>query len=131
MAEDQQQNGDNPLLESLKNDLHIYAETIREVANEIMANEISNYPIFVAYQDEIHLGKPIISRDLFGTNWNVNASLLEEFVSKGIVQQKKVDEFRDVYKDPQKYICFFVITKKEGSFVFAPYPEEQSNGQSN
>ncbi len=135
MAEaDQQNEGNNqsnPVLESLQNDARIYGETIKEVANEIMSNEISNYPIFVAYQEEVDIGKPFISRDLYGTNWHINASMLEEFVKKGIVKQEKVDEFRNVYKDPQQYICFFVVTKEQGSFVFAPYPEEVTNANPN
>lgn len=127
MADAQQQNDGNPVLEALQNDVRIYADTIKEIANEIMSNEISNYPVFIAYQDQVELGKPIISRDLYGTNWHINASMLEELVKREIVKREKVDEFRNVYKDPQHYICFFVITQQEGSFVFVPYPEEKAN----
>ena len=111
---------DSPL-KSLEADLKIYAESMREVAIEIMVEGISLYPIFIAHQHEVKLGEVILDRIELNTNWTINASTLEEFVEIGIIKKQLQDKFLKTYKKPEDYMCIFVVTPEGANFVFYPY----------
>ena len=53
-------------------------------------------------------------------SWSVNASSLEEFVTKQLVLADKVDDFKSVYKDPTAFLCLFIVDKSGATFVFIP-----------
>lgn len=108
-------------LKSLELDLKFYNESIKEVAVEIVSEGISAYPIFVAHQHELSLGEPILDKDELNTSWSVHASTIEEFVEKGIIQPDKKDRFIKQYKDPNAFMCVFVIVPEGANFVFFPY----------
>lgn len=108
-------------LKSLENDLKLYNASIREVAIEIMSEGISSHPIFVAHQHEVKLGEPILDKDELNTNWTINASTIEEFTEKGLIQAGKVEKFRKQFKDPFQSMCIFVIVPEGANFVFYPY----------
>jgi hypothetical protein len=108
-------------LKSLEADLKIYAESMKEVAIEIMVEGISLYPIFIAHQHEVKLGEVILDRDELNTTWTINASTLEEFVEIGIIKKQLQDKFLKTYKKPEDYMCIFVVTPEGANFVFYPY----------
>ncbi len=108
-------------LKSLELDLKFYNESIKEIAVEIVAEGISQHPIFVAHQHELSLGEPILDKDELNTSWSVHASTMEEFVEKGIIQPDKKDRFIKQYKDPNAFMCVFVIVPEGANFVFFPY----------
>ena len=81
--------------------------------------EVSKYPIFVIHQHEVEIGIPLAENLEYGT-WNVHASSLEEFVCKQIIQEEKVDSFREVFKDPLAYFCLFVLSELGANFIFLP-----------
>lgn len=109
------------LLESLKKDLEFYNDSIKEVALEILDNDISKFPIFIAHQADIQLGEPLLDRNVYGTFWNIRVSIVQEFIKKKLINPKKSEDFRAVYKDPRKYMCVFLISEKGGNFIFHPY----------
>ena len=109
------------ILKSLEKDIRFYNDSIKEVAFEILDNKVSDYPIFVAHQNIIELGEMILNREDFDKDWSINASILEEFVEKGLVLKDKSFEFKQVYKDPQKNICIFLVTEELANFIFIPY----------
>ena len=108
-------------LKSLELDLKFYNESIKEIAVEIVAEGISQHPIFVAHQHELSLGEPILDKDELNTSWSVHASTIEEFVEKGIIQPDKKDRFIKQYKDSNAFMCVFVIVPEGANFVFFPY----------
>lgn len=108
-------------LKSLELDLKFYSESIKEVAQEIISEGISTFPIFVAHQHEIRLGEPILDREELNTSWSIHASTLEEFSEKGLVQADKKDRFEKQFKDPYKFMCVFVVVPEGANFVFYPY----------
>ncbi len=111
---------DSPLL-SLERDLKFFGESIREVATEIRVEGISEFPIFIAHQHELALGELILDRHDLNTNWSIHASTLEEFVERGVIKKELKQRFIDTYKDPDKFICVFVVTPEGANFVFVPY----------
>ncbi len=111
---------DSPLL-SLKKDLELYKESIKEVAIEIMVEGLSAYPIFVAHQLDITLGELILDRKDLGTSWSIHASTLEEFIERGIVKKNKKEAFLKSYKDASDFACLFVVVPEGANFVYFPY----------
>jgi hypothetical protein len=108
-------------LKSLEGDLKVYNESIKEVAIEIMSEGISSYPIFVAHQHEVKLGELILDKDELNMSWTIQASTLEEFVERGIIHPEKKDKFIKQFKDPNEFMCLFVIVPEGANFIFFPY----------
>lgn len=108
-------------LKSLETDLKFYNESVKEVAIEIMVEDISEFPIFVAHQHEVKLGEPILDRNELNTGWSIHASTIEEFTEKGLIQPDKKERFIKQYKDPYQFMCVFVIVPEGANFIFFPY----------
>lgn len=113
-------------LKSLQADLDFYSESLKEIATEVIREGVSEYPIFLAHQHELNLGELIIDRTELGTQWTVHASTLEEFVEKGVIKQDKQEHFKRNFKDPEQFMCVFVVVPEGANFVFYPY---QPKGQ--
>lgn len=122
-GEQKKEKKQSPLV-SLEKDLSFYAESIKEVAVEIMVEGISATPIFVAHQHEVKLGEMILNREELNTNWTIQASTLEEFVEKGIIKPDKKEHFLKNYKKPQDFMCVFVIVPEGANFIFYPYSKK-------
>ena len=52
--------------------------------------------------------------------WSVNASTLEEFVTKNLVFEEKVKDFMSTYKNPETHLCLFVLSELGAQFIFIP-----------
>lgn len=111
---------ESPLV-SLEKDLELYSDSIKEVAIDIMMEGISTHPIFIAHQHIVNIGELILNRDDLNTNWTIQASTLEEFVEKGIINPEKKPLFLKSYKKPEDYMCVFVIVPEGANFIYYPY----------
>ncbi|SMC79603.1 hypothetical protein [Pedobacter africanus] len=114
----------SPLI-SLEKDLGLYADSIKEVAVEIMVEGISANPIFVAHQHTVSIGEMILDRSELNTEWTIQASTLEEFIEKGIINPEKKALFLKSYKRPEDYMCVFVIVPEGANFIYYPYKAKQ------
>lgn len=108
-------------LKSLEADLKLYSDSIKEVATEILSEGLSEYPIFVAHQHEVALGELILDKNELNTAWSIQASMLEEFIQKGVIHREKQERFIKQYKNPNEFMCLFVIVPEGANFVFYPY----------
>lgn len=113
------------LLTNLKQNLAIYKESIKEVAEEILDNKVSKYPVFVASRERVPIGKMIIDKEELALDWNIFASTLEEFLKKQIISNQKLDFFRQQFKNPREYICLFTIIGNHAGFIYVPYDHEE------
>jgi hypothetical protein len=113
----------SPLV-SLETDLKFFNESIKEVAIEIMVEGLSQYPIFLAHQHELKLGEVILDRHELNSEWSIHASTLEEFMERGVIKKELKQRFIDTYKNPNKYMCVFVVVPEGGNFVFFPYQKD-------
>ena len=111
---------DSPLL-SLERDLKFFNESIHEVAIEIMLEGLSSYPIFVAHQHELKLGELILDRHDLNSDWSIHASTIEEFTERGIIKPELKDRFINSYKNPNDFMCVFVVVPEGANFVYVPY----------
>ena len=111
---------DSPLV-SLERDLKFFNESIREVAVEIMVEGLSAQPIFIAHQHELKLGEVILDRNELNTEWSIHASTIEEFVERGIIKPELKERFLNTYKNPNDFMCLFVVVPEGANFVYYPY----------
>ena len=118
--ESQQPAPDSPLL-GLERELKIFKESIHEVAVEIMMEGLSTYPIFIAHQHELKLGEVILDRNDLNTDWSIHASTLEEFEERGVIKPELKDRFINSYKNPNDFMCVFVVVPEGANFVYFPY----------
>jgi hypothetical protein len=109
------------LLSNLDQNLKIYKESIREIADEILQAEVSKYPIFVASRDAISIGRMVIDKEELALEWSIYASTLEEFVRRGIVKEDKLSDFRKAWKNPEHFFCIFAVLDQTASFIYVPY----------
>ena len=118
---------ENPALEAIRNDIRIIGPTMRAFSMHVIEEEISEYPVYVAYQDMVSLGKPFLSKENDHLNWHYNVSILEEFVKRGVVDKDKLDDFLETFGDPEERACIFVVLPEQGGFVFVPYELEEED----
>lgn len=105
----------------LQQDLQPYQVTLSQAADVILDQDVSRYPIFVVHQlDELEIGILLLQRQAPALDWSVHASTLEELATKRLIQPEKVDAFRSIYKNPQVFLCLFVLTPTNPTFVFMP-----------
>lgn len=115
-----EQQSKSPLV-SLEKDLELYADSIKEIAMEIIVEGISENPIFIAHQHTVSIGEVILDRKELNTEWTIQASTFEEFVEKGIITPEKKVLFLKSYKKPEDFMCVFVIVPEGANFIYYPY----------
>jgi len=104
----------------LQMELDVFRKMMSQAADVIRDKDVSDFPIFVAHQQEMEIGMLIHDANEKGGKWSVHASTIEEFVSRQIVFGEKVDEFKKNYKDPDSYVCVFILSTLGAQFVFLP-----------
>ena len=108
---------------NLQNSLSPLMPVLGKVADTVLGEGVSSYPIFVVFQgaQEIGLGLPLVQAEEGGQqNWTIHISTLEEMVSRQIVGMDRVDRFRQVFKDPTGHLCMLVWDQGEARFIFLP-----------
>ncbi len=120
-----EENFNEEFLLQLGEDLNTCREYLRQVSNAMRKGEVSKYPIFVAHQDDVDLGVPIIHKSEMDLNWNFSASHLEDFVNRKIILDSKAPEFINAYRDPAVFMCIFLIDNEKGHFIFIPYENRE------
>jgi L-cysteine desulfidase len=123
LNENNEQKKQSPLV-SLELDLKYFNESIREIAIEIMVEGLSKYPIFIAHQHDLKLGELILDRHDLNSEWSIHASTLEEFMERGVIKKELEQRFIDTYKNPNNYMCVFVVVPEGANFVFFPYVKD-------
>ncbi len=110
------------LLDSLREDIIVYGDYLKEISEACRQEKISDFPIFIAHQEPtISLGKPIILRENSQTSWSINASHLQDFVNRNLIDHEKELNFTQIYKNPDQFVCVFVLTPEFSNFIFCPY----------
>ncbi len=106
--------------ELLEKELKPYKNLLGKAADSIMDENVSSYPIFVFHNGQAEIGIPLLKEDVRVGEWLINASTLEEFVARQIIETDKLDDFKNIYKNPKEHICMFFIDKLGATFAFMP-----------
>lgn len=102
----------------LQEELKRLTPALVQARDIIRDQDVSNYPIFIAHQSDIHMGIPVIDKEETGDLWNVNASTLEEFVTKNVVKEDHIEKFREVYNSKNNHVCVFVLSELGADFIY-------------
>ncbi len=108
-------------LKLLEKDLAFYQEAIKEVSDDIIKNQFSEYPIFVAAIFDYELGELILDAKELSRVFNIYATYLEELEKKNIIPSSKVTFFKNAYKDANTNACILFISNEKQQFIFYPY----------
>ena len=100
------------------------SDHIKEASYQIRIQGFSDFPIFIISKNAIPIGQILFSKDEIGTIWNYYVTYVDEFVQRKIIEQQKLDLFKETYKDPDEYCCLFVVDGEFTKFIFIPYPED-------
>ena len=111
-------------LGTITKDFVLVSETLKESSYQIRKRGFSDYPIFPISKTELPIGQLLIGRMEMATNWNYYVTYLDEFVQRKIVDPTKIDDFHQVYKNPDEFCCLFVVDNDFTKFMFIPYPED-------
>ena len=103
----------------LEEELSPFKNLMNDAQEKILDQEVTKYPIFVIHQHELEIGIPLLDESA-KSKWQIQASTLEEFASKQIIEQNKIDSFRTIYKSPEKFFCLFVLSELGAKFIFLP-----------
>ena len=123
MENDPELNG--KYLGTITKDFAVVADSLKEASYQIRKRGFSEYPIFaIAKYDEIPIGQVLVDKNEVASTWNYNASYLDEFVQRGIVDPDKEDAFKKAYRDPDEFCCLFVADGAFTRFLYIPYPED-------
>jgi hypothetical protein len=94
---------------------------LREASRTIIDQDVSLYPIFIFHATDLELGIELAKAENVSGNWSVNASTLEEFVAKRLIEDARIDSFKDTFKDPDEFFCLFVVADEQSAqFIFVP-----------
>ena len=107
------------VLLGLEESLMMYSKMLRQAAETILDQDVSNYPIFVVHQGDIDIGLPLVTHGQLPDGWMINASILEEFAAKQLIGAEKINDFRELYRSHKNDLCLFVLDKGEAKFVFS------------
>ncbi len=118
---------ENPALEAIRSDIRIIGSMMRAFSLHVIEEEISQFPVYVAFQDAVSIGKSFLTKENDHLNWHYNVSILEEFVKRGVVEKDKLEDFIDTFGDPEERACIFVVLPEQGGFVFVPYELEDED----
>lgn len=113
------------LLDILAEDLDFYSPMIKEVAVDMMKENFTQYPVFVAHQHEVKLGEPILLREDYAREFSIHATTLEELVEIKLILPERENDFKLNYKSPKEFMCILLFAPSEARFVYVPYKQKK------
>lgn len=113
------------ILKQIEREIRQHVPGLCKAADAVLDQEVSKYPIFIVHQGELELGVSVITREK--GSWSINLSILEEFAAKQIIPTENIDNFREVYKDPETHLCLFIISEIGANFIFIPREDVNAN----
>jgi hypothetical protein len=108
-------------LNALKADIDFYSESIKEVANDMVKEGFTKFPVFIASEHEVKIGELILARVDFARDNDIYASTLAEMVDRKVVDIAKQEDFKLNYKSYKTYCCILWLTPNSAQFVNIPY----------
>jgi hypothetical protein len=108
-------------LEELKSQLKGLTAELKEVSHDIREAKFSEYPIFVAHQENARIGELLFDRAEYGFPYSINATTIERLLELNIIQEDRLQEFKKAYGDAQKNYCVLWLKGEFTRFVFMPF----------
>jgi hypothetical protein len=118
---------DIKLMGQISEDFAKVSDLLKEAAYQIRQKGFSSFPVFGVSPSALPLGIRLVGTgELNDNRHHYHASMLEEFIQRGIVAEDGIEAFKANYKNVEEFCCLFFVQADFAGFVFIPYPEEES-----
>ena len=107
-------------LKKLESDLQKLKEAIEEVHTDMIKEEFTKYPIFIAHQGDIDIGELVFDSEEYETSYSINVATAENLLELGILNKEKMPAFKEAYKDTSIQTCILWIHGAGIRFIFFP-----------
>lgn len=108
-------------LTTLEAQLNEINEMLKEVSDEIIQGGFSEYPIFVAHQEDAKIGELIIDRSEFDFPFSINATVMERLIELNILTDDRKDQFIKAFGDTKNNMCILWLFGQHSQFIFMPF----------
>ena len=108
-------------LTTLESQLNEINEMLKEVSDDIIQGGFSEYPIFVAHQEDAKIGELIIDRSEFDFPFSINATVMERLIELNILTDYRKDQFIKAFGDTSKNMCILWLFGQHSQFIFMPF----------
>lgn len=109
-------------IREFQNEYPRFRNLLNDAQEIILDSAVSDFPVFVFSRGLPELGVQLYESRDPGRDWYVHASSLEELVAKKVVASSKVEDFKEVYKDPKTHFCILLMDENSAHFAF---PQKQ------
>lgn len=106
------------IIRDFQNQFIRFKTMLSEAQQVIIDSAVSDFPVFVFSKILPELGVQIYESQDLERDWFVHATSLEELVAKNIIESSRVDDFKEVYKDPSSYFCILLMDGTTAHFAF-------------
>lgn len=104
----------------IQQNIQPYVKVMAKAADIIQEQDVSSFPILVLSELPVNIGINIVEKEKLNAPWNIHASTLEELVTKQLIAQEKVEDFKLVYKNSGSDLCLLLLSKEGANFIFIP-----------
>ena len=108
------------VIREFQNQYGRFKHMLGEAQEVILDSAVSDFPVFVFSKVQPELGVQLYESQDMDRDWFVHATSLEELVARKIVDTSRVDDFKEVYKDPASYFCILLMDGETAQFAFPP-----------
>ena len=108
-------------LTTLESQLNEIKEMLKEVSDDIIQGGFSEYPVFVAHQEDAKIGELIIDRSEFDFPFSINATVMERLIELNILTDDRKDQFIKAFGDTSKNMCILWLFGQHSQFIFMPF----------
>jgi CBS domain containing-hemolysin-like protein len=104
----------------LEKSISAFKRTLEKAADTVLEQGVSSYPVCVLHRQDVPIGIPLKKEMGSDEDWLVNLSTVEELSTKQVIDVSRVKHFTKIYKNPQEFLCLFIIDEFGANFVFLP-----------
>ena len=108
-------------LKALQEELTEYSGQLLEITRELLEEQVTEFPIFIAHQSDVFIGEVIVDLKEYEVPFSLSVSTLEEFVETGLIQKEKLTAFREAFGNPVNNMCVFWVHGDNARYILFPF----------
>jgi len=108
-------------LKALQEELTEFSGQLLDLTRELLKERVTEFPIFIAHQVDVFLGKVIVDMKEYEVLFSLSVSTVEEFVETGLIQKEKLSGFREAFGNPVNNMCVFWIHGDNARYILFPF----------
>lgn len=114
-------------LKLLEVELAEFSGELLEVTRELLRERVTEFPIFIAHEDEVSIGELILDKKIYEVPFNLSVSTLEDFIGMGLIQKDKLVAFKEAFANPVKNMSVFWIHRDHARYIAYPFASRNTD----